>query len=63
MRVKAVLKRTKVGFNQESISYKDIIMNPQTREVKAGDISVELSKLEFDLLLTLIQKPEHRTGS
>jgi DNA-binding response OmpR family regulator len=30
-------------------------MNPQTREVKAGDLDVELSKLEFDLLLTLIK--------
>lgn len=55
MRVKAVLKRTKIGFNQENISYRDIVMNPQTREVKAGAFAVELSKLEFDLLLTLIK--------
>ena len=55
MRVKAVLKRTKKGFNQESVSYRDILMNPQTREVKAGNVHVELSKLEFDLLLTLIK--------
>jgi len=55
MRVKAVLKRTKVGFSQESISYRDISMNPQTREVTAGELNVELSKLEFDLLLTLIK--------
>lgn len=55
MRVKAVLKRTKKGFNQESVSYRDIVMNPQTREVKAGTANVELSKLEFDLLLTLIK--------
>jgi DNA-binding response OmpR family regulator len=55
MRVKAVLKRTMVGFSQESISFRDINMNPQTREVKAGDLDVELSKLEFDLLLTLIK--------
>ncbi len=55
MRVKAVLKRTKIGFNQENISYRDIEMNPQTRSVKAGTLHVELSKLEFDLLLTLIK--------
>lgn len=55
MRVKAVLKRTKKGFNQENVSYRDIVMNPQTREVKAGIVNVELSKLEFDLLLTLIK--------
>ena len=53
MRVKAVLKRTKVGFNQENISYRDIIMTPLTREVKAGNHNIELSKLEFDLLLKL----------
>jgi len=55
MRVKAVLKRTKTGFNQENISYRDIVMIPQSREVKAGKLQVELSKLEFDLLLTLIK--------
>jgi len=55
MRVKAVLKRTKVGFSQENISYRDITMNPQSREVKAGDLDVELSRLEFELLLTLIK--------
>ncbi len=55
MRIKAVLKRTKAGFNQENISYRDITMNPQTREVRAGELNVELSKLEFDLLLTLIK--------
>lgn len=55
MRIKAVLKRTKTGFSQENISYKDIMMNPQTREVKTGEQKVELSKLEFDLLMTLIK--------
>lgn len=55
LRVKAVLKRTKKGYSQENVSYRDIMMNPQTREVKAGTNNVELSKLEFDLLLTLIK--------
>jgi len=55
MRIKAVLKRTKVGFSKENVSYRDITMNPQTREVTAGDLHVELSKLEFDLLQTLIK--------
>jgi len=55
MRIKAVLKRTKSGFNQENISYRDIVMNPQTRVVKAGEVTVDLSKLEFDLLATLIK--------
>ncbi len=55
LRVKAVLKRTKPSFSSENISYRDILMNPQSRQVKAGDLSVELTKLEFDLLATLIK--------
>ncbi len=55
MRIKAVLKRTKPDFNKEVISYRDIIMNPKNREVTAGGKHVELSKLEFDLLSTLIK--------
>ena len=55
MRIKAVLKRTKPTFNQDKISYRDILMNPQSREVTAGNTKVELTKLEFDLLATLIK--------
>ncbi len=55
MRIKAVLKRTKPDFNKELISYRDILMNPQSREVTVGGKHIELSKLEFDLLSTLIK--------
>ncbi len=55
LRIKAVLKRTKPDFNKEVISYRDIIMNPQNREVTAGGLNIDLSKLEFDLLATLIK--------
>jgi two-component system, OmpR family, alkaline phosphatase synthesis response regulator PhoP len=55
LRVKAVLKRTKPSFSNENISYRDILMNPQSRQVTAGDLAVELTKLEFDLLATLIK--------
>ncbi len=55
MRIKAVLKRTKPNFNQENISYRDIMINPQSREVTAGAERVELTKLEFDLLMTLVK--------
>jgi len=55
MRIKAVLKRTKPDFNKETISYRDILMNPQNREVTVDGTHIELSKLEFDLLSTLIK--------
>ena len=55
LRVKAVLKRTKPSFSNENISYRDILMNPQSRQVTAGDLAVELTKLEFDLLAILIK--------
>jgi len=55
LRIKAVLKRTKPSFSNENISYRDILMNPQSRQVTAGDLAVELTKLEFDLLAILIK--------
>jgi DNA-binding response OmpR family regulator len=55
MRIKAVLKRTKPNFSQENISYRDIMINPQSREVTAGGERIELTKLEFDLLVTLVK--------
>ena len=55
LRVKAILKRTKQDFSQDILVYRDIQMNMQNREVHVEDNYVELTKLEFDLLQTLIK--------
>ena len=53
LRVGAMLKRTLK--NSEIVSYRDIIMSLKSREVIIEDSYIELTKLEFDLLRTLIE--------
>lgn len=54
LRVKAILRRTKKTAIEGSLSYRDITMNIGARTVLIGSEPIELTKLEFDLLLTLI---------
>jgi two-component system alkaline phosphatase synthesis response regulator PhoP len=53
-RIKAVLRRTKGNVGEGTVVYRDIKLNLASREVTIGDRPVELTKLEFDLLYTLI---------
>lgn len=55
MRIKAVLKRTKPISALKEITYKDITLQLESRVVLVDDKKIDLTKLEFDLLLTLIQ--------
>ncbi|MBN2870941.1 MAG: response regulator transcription factor [Campylobacterales bacterium] len=54
LRVRAVLRRTKKLSMEGAIVYRDISMNLASRTVMIEGKSVELTKLEFDLLHTLI---------
>lgn len=54
LRVKALLKRTR-SFIDTEIKYRDIVMNPKSREVFVDKDYVELTKLEFDLLEAFIK--------
>lgn len=54
LRIKAILKRTKRGSGEGKVSYRDIMLNLSSREVLIDGKPVELTKLEFNLLLTLI---------
>jgi len=54
LRVKAILRRTQKSSGQETLSYRDIILNLASRTVKISDEIIELTKLEFDLLCALI---------
>ncbi len=53
-RVKAILKRTKINLNKNSVIYRDISLNLDSRQLHINSKLIELSKLEFDLLYTLI---------
>ncbi len=53
-RVKAVLRRSKPE-ESDVVRYRDITIKPKSHEVFIGDTPVELTKLEFDLLMELVK--------
>ena len=55
LRINALLMRTKKDIKKEVLSFRDIVMDLNLRVTKIKEIPVELTKLEFDLLLTFIQ--------
>lgn len=54
LRVKAILRRTQKTSNEGSMTYRDITISPSSRTVLIEGNSIELTKLEFDLLYELI---------
>jgi len=53
LRLKAILKRTR-SENAHFLYHRDITLNLETREVLVARQNIELTKLEFDLLYTLM---------
>ena len=53
-RVKALLRRTGLS---EGLRYGELLIFPERREVFCGAACLPLSRLEFNLLLTLAQHP------
>jgi two-component system, OmpR family, alkaline phosphatase synthesis response regulator PhoP len=56
-RIKALLRRTGMGDN--SLEFADLRIVPETREVFVKGHRIVLTKVEFELLLTLAQHPSH----
>ena len=54
LRIKAVLKRTKKEKTEGKVIYRDITLDLGSRELFIEGTDIELTKLEFDLLHTLI---------
>ncbi len=54
LRIKALLRRTKTGSLDGLVIYRDIHVNLNTRTISIDEHNIELTKLEFDLLYTLI---------
>ncbi len=54
LRVKAMLRRSGGGVGEE-ITYRDIVLKPQSREVLIDGRPVELTKLDFELLSALLK--------
>jgi two-component system response regulator MprA len=54
-RIRAVLRRR--GEGDEPLAYSDLILNPLTREVLRGGRAIELTALEYELLLLFVRHP------
>lgn len=54
LRVKAILRRTKKTSNEGTFTYRDITLNLASRTLLIDSNPIELTKLEFDLLHTLM---------
>ncbi|WP_373034782.1 response regulator transcription factor [Sulfurimonas sp.] len=54
LRVKSILRRTTKKFNEGQLSHRDLLLDKRTRELTVGGKSVEITKLEFDLLYEFI---------
>ena len=54
LRIKAILART-APQNNQSLSYRDLVLDLEAHCLRVSGKEVELTKLEFDLLRTLIE--------
>lgn len=57
-RVKAVLRRcTRAAQAMATTRIGDLVLDPERREVRAGERLVQLTRMEFDILLKLASQP------
>ncbi|RBP64389.1 DNA-binding response OmpR family regulator [Alkalibaculum bacchi] len=54
-RMRALFRRSEVPMNHQSIVYKDLEVDIESRIVKRGNNEIELTKREFDLLYLLLK--------
>ena len=56
-RVHAMLRRVEARPENQSASYADVTLDPSTREARRGDLSLQLTVTEFNLLHLLLRHP------
>jgi two-component system, OmpR family, alkaline phosphatase synthesis response regulator PhoP len=65
-RVRAILRRTRTPTSPQSsvravtrppLRFEDLLIDPETREVRRGDAEIELTPREFDVLYALAEQP------
>lgn len=56
-RIRALLRRSRPGFGDETLEYAGIVMDLAAHKVTFGGKSVHLGPTEYRLLLTLIERP------
>jgi two-component system response regulator MprA len=56
-RVHAMLRRVEAKPENQKVTYADVMLDPSTREARRGDMSLQLTVTEFNLLHLLLRHP------
>ena len=56
-RLRAVLRRSQPDQLAGALAVRDMVIDPAARTVRKGPLSIELTGLEFDILLALARRP------
>ena len=56
-RVHAMLRRVQASPENQLVAYADVMLDPSTREARRGDLSLQLTVTEFNLLHLLMRHP------
>ncbi|HLO17202.1 MAG TPA: response regulator transcription factor [Anaerolineales bacterium] len=56
-RVHAMLRRVEAKAENQKVTYADVMLDPATREARRGDMSLQLTVTEFNLLHLLLRHP------
>lgn len=56
-RVHAMLRRVEAKPENQKVTYADVTLDPSTREAKRGDVDMNLTVTEFNLLHLLLRHP------
>ena len=56
-RVHAMLRRVQAKPENQLVAYADVMLDPSTREARRGDLSLQLTVTEFNLLHLLMRHP------
>ena len=56
-RVHAMLRRVEAKPENQKVNYADVTLDPSTREARRGDMSLQLTLTEFNLLHLLLRHP------
>ncbi len=55
-RLRAVLRRTRGALTRRQLGVADVVVDLEGRQVRRGSLAIELTGLEFDVLVTLMQR-------
>lgn len=58
VRIQVQLRSSSVGGNDDTIHYKDWKLNLSTRELYAGEVLIDLTQHEFEILELLVRNPK-----